>query len=285
MAIRFIVRQPVIFPVPKGPGMERTDATYDVDWEFYDPFYADVDDVDFYTGLARRFGGPVLDAMCGSGRVLVPLARAGFEVVGIDSNERMLALARRKLAGEPAEVRQRATIVQADVRHFDLGRRFNTVIVAFSSINHLLDPGDQDMAMGCLKRHIAEEGALAVASFNPHLDKLGTERIDKEVELGNGDFLSRYSKLTVSPDGGRLHLHYRWELERDGRPLSETESDFDLRLLKPNQLKALLEGAGLEVVERYGGYRGEPLDPGGDIIVFVARPRMVWKENARLLAR
>lgn len=265
--------------------MERTDATYDVDWEFYDQFYEDVDDVDFYTGLARRFRGPVLDAMCGSGRVLVPLARAGFDVAGIDSNERMLALARRKLEKEPIEVRQRAALVQADVRYFDLGKKFNLVIVAFSSINHLLDPGDQDNAMGCLKRHLTEDGALAVASFNPHLEMLGSEKIDKEVELENGDFLTRFSRLSVSPDGGRLHLHYRWELERDGSLLSEKESDFDLRLLKPNQLKALLEGAGLEVVERYGGYRGEPLDPGGDITVFVARPRMVWKENAKLLAR
>jgi len=264
--------------------MERTDANYDVDWEFYDPFYADVDDADFYIGLARRCGGPVLDAMCGSGRLLLPLARAGFEAVGIDSSEAMLSLARKKLAAEPPDVSERVSLVKADVRDLDLGRRFKLVIVAFSSINHLLIPRDQDRAMACLKRHLKEDGALAVASFNPQLEKLNSEHLDKEVELENGDLLSRFSRLEVDPESGLLQVRYRWELERNGRLFKQSESGFHLKLLKPNQLKALLEGAGFEVFERYGGYRGEPLDPKGDVVVFVARPRMVWKENAKLLA-
>jgi len=263
--------------------MERTDANYDSDWEFYDAFYGDVDDTDFYIGLARRFGGPVLEAMCGSGRVLIPMARAGFEVTGIDSSDVMLAAARKKLDTEMPEVQGRVGLVNADVRDMDLGQRFRLVIVAFSSINHLLTPQDQDMAMACLKRHLEDDGALAIASFIPHLDKGHSESLDKEVELDNGDFLSRFSKFEVEPESGLLHVHYRWELERDGNILKDVESDFHLKLLRPNQLKALLEGAGLQLVERYGGYRGEPLDPKGDIVVFVARPRMVWKDNAKLL--
>jgi SAM-dependent methyltransferase len=263
--------------------MERTDASYDLDWEFYDRFYEDVDDADFYIGLARRFGGPVLEAMCGTGRLLLPLARAGIEVTGIDSSEVMLAAAQEKLDVEPPPVKNRIKLVKADVRDLELGRKFRLVIVAFSSINHLLTPRDQDMAIACLKRHLHEDGALAIASFNPHPERYLFEGLDKEVELENGDFLSRFSKLEVEPESGLLKVRYRWELERDGSIYKEVESDFRLRLLKPNQLKALLEGGGLEVVERHGGYRGEPLDPKGDIVVFVARPRMIWKENAKLL--
>jgi ubiquinone/menaquinone biosynthesis C-methylase UbiE len=264
--------------------MQRTDAVYDTDWEFYDDFYADVDDIDFYAALAKRSGGPVLEVMCGTGRVLVPLARAGFEVTGIDSNDRMLEAARRKLEREPPEVRRRAILVKADARDFALGRKFNLVILAFSSVNHLLTPEDQDRAMACLKRHLMEDGLLAVASFNPHPERLHSEKLDKEVELGNGDLLIRYSNLAVNPENGLMRVKYRWEVESGGALARESLSEFDLRLLKPNQLKALLEGAGLQVVERYGGYRGEPQTPGGDIVVFVARPRMVWKENEKLLA-
>lgn len=264
--------------------MERTDAAYDTDWEYYDAFYADVDDADFYGALAKRAGGPVLEVMCGTGRVLVPLARAGFEISGIDSNDRMLEAARRKLAGEPAPVRKRAAVLKADARAFDLGRRFRLVILAFSSVNHLLTPDDQDRAMGCIRRHLADDGLLAVASFIPQPGKLHSERLDREVELGNGDLLIRYSTLSSDAAGTLMHVVYRWQLERRGRIVRESTSAFDLRLLKPNQLKALLEGAGLQVVERYGGYRGEPLDPKGDVVVFVATPRLVWKENAKLLA-
>jgi len=263
--------------------MDRTDAAYDSDWEFYDAIYQDVDDADFYIGLARRFGGPVLEAMCGTGRVLIPLARAGFEVTGIDSSDVMLAAARKKLDTELPEVQGRAGLVNGDVREMDLGQKFRLVIVAFSSINHLLVPRDQDNAMACLKRHLEMDGALAVATFIPHIDKCQLESLDKEVDLDNGDFLSRFSTLEVQPESGLLKVHYRWEVERGGAIIRQVESDFRLKLLKPNQLKALLEGAGFEVFERYGGYRGEPLDPKGDIAVFLARPRMVWKENAKLL--
>ena len=265
--------------------MQRTDAVYDTDWEFYDDFYADVDDIDFYASLAKRSGGPVLEVMCGTGRVLIPLARAGYEVTGLDSNEKMLEAARRKLAGEPADVQRRVTLVKADARDFDLGRKFNLVILAFSSVNHLLSPDDQDRAVARLKRHISDDGLLAVASFNPHPEKLNSEELDKEVELANGDLLIRYSTRTVDPDGTIMRVNYRWEVERNGAIVREMSSAFDLRLLKPNQLKALLEGAGFQLIERYGGYRGEPLDPKGDIVVFVARPRMIWKENEKLLAR
>ncbi len=265
--------------------MRRTDAIYDTDWEFYDDFYADVDDIDFYGGLAKRAGGPVLEVMCGTGRVLVPLARAGFDITGVDANEKMLEAARKKLAKEPPEVRKGASLVRADARDFDLGKRFSLVILAFSSVNHLLSPEDQDRTMACLKRHLSENGLLAVASFIPRQEKLHSEKLDKEVQLENGELLIRYSTLTVTPDTGLMRVKYRWEIERDDRIVREMSSAFDLRLLKPNQLKALLEGAGFQLVERYGGYRGEPLDPKGDIVVFVATPRMVWKENARLLAR
>ena len=265
--------------------MQRTDSAYDADWEFYDAIYEDVDDADFYIGLARRFGGPVLEVMCGTGRVLLPLARSGVDVTGTDSSDVMLAAAKRKLSAEGPDVQGRARLVKADVRDMDLGRKFRLVIVAFSSINHLLTPRDQDAAVACLKRHLEQDGALAVATFIPHLDKCHPESLDKEVELDNGDLLSRFSTVEVQPESGLLNVHYRWEVERQGRIIKEVRSDFQLKLLRPNQLKALLEGAGLEVFERYGGYRGEPLDPRGDIAVFLARPRMVWKENARLLAK
>lgn len=265
--------------------MERTDAAYDTDWEYYDDFYADVDDLDFYTALARRAGGPVLELMCGTGRVLVPLARSGLEVTGIDSNHLMLEKAHRKLSREPADVQKRATLLNADARQFELGRRFNLVILAFSSVNHLLTPDDQDRSMACIRRHLSDDGLLAVASFIPHPGKLHSGKLDREVELSNGDLLIRHSTLSSDAAGTLMHVGYRWQVERAGRMVREWNSELDLRLLKPNQLKALLEGAGLQLVERWGGYRDEPLDPKGDVVVFVATPRIVWKENAKLLAR
>ena len=62
------------------------------------------DDLDFYAGLAGTQGGRVLELGCGSGRILVPLARAGHHVVGVDTSPHMLALACEKLATAGPEV-------------------------------------------------------------------------------------------------------------------------------------------------------------------------------------
>ncbi|HEX5501234.1 MAG TPA: class I SAM-dependent methyltransferase, partial [Thermomicrobiales bacterium] len=77
----------------------------------YDAFPFDAD-LPFYLELAAAQGGRVLELACGSGRVLVPLARAGHRVVGLDASPHMLALAREKLAAAGPEVAARATLVQ-----------------------------------------------------------------------------------------------------------------------------------------------------------------------------
>src|SRR5438093_8785643 len=64
------------------------------DWE-HDPYVADVA---VQVALARRFGGPVLELACGSGRLLAPLANAGLHITGIDSSPEMLARARERLS-------------------------------------------------------------------------------------------------------------------------------------------------------------------------------------------
>ena len=83
----------------------------------YDAFIFE-DDLPFYLDLAKAQGQRVLEVACGSGRVVVPLARAGFDVVGVDVSRSMLALAREKLDAEG--LAGRAELLEADMRRFDL---------------------------------------------------------------------------------------------------------------------------------------------------------------------
>jgi SAM-dependent methyltransferase len=75
--------------------------------EFYDYVvpYATRPDIGFYVGAARQHGGPVLELGCGTGRILIPTARAGIDISGLDSSEGMLKVCRARLDKEPANVR------------------------------------------------------------------------------------------------------------------------------------------------------------------------------------
>jgi len=96
--------------------------------EAYDAFYSSsgpqiAGDVAFYEGIAREVGGPILELACGTGRIALPLAKAGLHVTSVDRSEAMLTIARRKLASLPASVQERLTLVNQDMSALNLGRR------------------------------------------------------------------------------------------------------------------------------------------------------------------
>ena len=133
------------------------------------PAYGVRPDIAFYVAAAEEFGGPVLELGCGTGRVLLPTARAGLSIVGLDRSAAMLDICRGKLAGEAEAVRQRATLLAGDMRSFDLGRRFALVTIPFRPFQHLLTVADQLACLDCIRQHLAPGGTLVFDVFNPLL--------------------------------------------------------------------------------------------------------------------
>ena len=116
---------------------DRTDAG------FYDGFSTGLDgDVAFYVEEARKAGGPVLEIGCGTGRIMIPIADSGVPVFGLDQAPAMLEIARGKVAGLPADTRQRIRLVAGDVRAFDLDQRFNLVVIPYRTFNYMLTVED-----------------------------------------------------------------------------------------------------------------------------------------------
>src|ERR1700683_2119922 len=113
--------------------------------EFYDyiPTVTVRRDLDFYLSAAREYGDAILELGCGTGRVLLPLAREGSNVAGLDISEAMLARCRAKLAGEKDEVRRRVQLQCGDMTDFDLDVTFRLIIIPFRPLQHLLEVEQQ----------------------------------------------------------------------------------------------------------------------------------------------
>ena len=105
---------------------------------YYDlaPIYIERRDKDFYLARARQAHGPVLEIGCGTGRVLLPIARAGVDMTGMDASPEMLEICRRRLQSEGLS----STTILADMRNFQLGSRFALVTIPFRPFQHLFDP-------------------------------------------------------------------------------------------------------------------------------------------------
>jgi len=116
------------------------------------PLYAARQDVAFYVEEAKAARGTLLEVGCGTGRILLPIARAGIPITGIDGSKQMLERCRAKLQGERVE------LVQHDMRDFDLGAKFDLIIAPFRVIQHLATLDDQLRFLETVVRHLAPGG-------------------------------------------------------------------------------------------------------------------------------
>jgi SAM-dependent methyltransferase len=175
---------------------------YGASAEFYDyvPPYSDRPDIAFWVAAAVESGGPVLELGCGTGRVLIPTARAGIELVGMDLSPSMLAICSHKLAEEPADVRARVTLVQANMCDFQLRRDFALATMPFRPFQHLITVEEQIACLETVHRHLAPGGRLILDLFNPSLPFLVDESRSEE----SGD----EPEFTM-PDGRRVMRRFR----------------------------------------------------------------------------
>src|SRR5262249_29739950 len=122
--------------------------------------YRDRQDVAFFVEAATRAGNPVLEIGCGSGRVLVPIAPAGVVFGGVGASPAAPACSRGRLGDEPADVRARARLVEADMRSFDLGRTFTLAALPFRPFQHLLTVDDQLACLRTVRGHLGDGGVV-----------------------------------------------------------------------------------------------------------------------------
>ena len=248
--------------------------------EFYDHIYGflDREDVGFYVDLAKQTGGPVLELGCGTGRVLIPTAREGLHVTGVDLSDHMMAVFRAKLAQESDEVQTRTKIVRADIRDFDLGTQFNLVTVPFRPFQHLITVDEQMACLSAARRHLMPDGWLAMDVFNPNLSRLVDEN-RQEVEemeprqMPDGRTVARnYRTDSIDLDNQVLHIELIYYVTGVEGEQERTVHAFPMRYFFRYEIEHLLARAGFEVEALYGDFERSPYGskyPGE--LIFVAR--------------
>jgi SAM-dependent methyltransferase len=248
--------------------------------EFYDYVvpYATRGDVQFFVDEAIAAKGDVLELGCGTGRVLIPIARAGASITGLDVSTAMLARCRTKLEAESPEVRSRVTLVQGDMTSFDFGKLFALVTIPFRPFQHLLTVQDQLECLTRIHRHLLPGGRLILDLFNPSLDYLVNRPIGVEqpegppVTLPDGRTLVRTFKIVAQDRFTQVNdIEMYYELSANGRSERQTHS-FRMRYFFRYEAEHLLARAGFSVDRLYAGYDRSPYGatyPGE--LIFVAR--------------
>lgn len=238
-------------------------------------------DVEFYLEEALRAGSPVLELACGTARVLLPIARAGIEITGVDISPAMLAVARRKIEKEPPEVRERIQLLEGDMRDFSLDRKFKLVIIAYSSFLHMITPVEQKKALHCIRENLEDGGRLVISTFDPridiiaaHLGPAGTSprRVADFVREDNGHQVIVWDSRTYEP-GDQTARQYRIfeELDEAGQVIQRSYNSITLRWNYRWEMQHLFELCGYGVEALYSDFKRSPYTY-GQSQVWVVRP-------------
>lgn len=263
---------------------------YDGCAAFYDGDYEAagyLDDVPFYIEVARRAGGPVLELGCGTGRVLLEIARAGIEIVGVDASAGMLARLRERLAAEPEAVQRRVRVVAGDVRTVRLGERFPLIVSPFRVVQHLIELADQRAWLATVARHLAPGGELVFDVFQPdyqmiaegEMTAVDVERIDPDT----GRTVRRVSRAVHHPEAQTFEVTFEWLVEgEDGEETPRSATTTITRWFTRGELECLLALEGFEIVDLWGDFAGTPFGPGAEDIILRARRSVASIHNPSL---
>ena len=231
----------------------------------------ELNDIPFYLEEAKHARGPVLELACGTGRLTIPIAQGGIEVVGLDQSASMLASARAKAAAAGVEIEW----IEADCRQFQLGRRFALIFMAFNSMQHLHDPPSLAALFTQVRRHLALEGKFVFDVFNPSLAILTRDPslryIERQYEDPDGRGTITLEQTAVYDDAAQVN-RVTWYFSLPGEKDFRVER-LDVRCFFPQELDLLVGANGSHIEEKYGNFERKPFASGDMKQIVVCRPK------------
>jgi SAM-dependent methyltransferase len=243
---------------------------------FYDWSYAGTDaDVSFYVDLARVHSSPVLEVACGTGRIAIALARHGFCTVGIDFSKHMLEIAEGKRRHEPVRVRELSSFQLADMRDFNLGKRFPSVLVPNAAVFHLDGRVSLLECFSSLREHTEADGILVIDVVSPR--RMANQTVGEEVLVSEG--VNPLTGLHTREFNRKLLIDSRSQIVRvehvytEKRGEEDTRYTFqqDYRWIEHDEGIDLLRRAGFTEIETMGNYKGAAYSADSPRLILKAR--------------
>jgi len=232
--------------------------------EFWDLFRGDTsswDDRFFYLDVVKKYGQPVLDVGCGTGRILLDFMGQGFDIDGVDNSLDMLALLKQKAE----KLNLNPIVYQQEMTALSLPRSYQTILVPSSSFQLLLDPASPPLAMKCFYEHLLPGGNLTMPLMtiwkegNPLESDYSREVIRPE----DGATIRRWSHSRFDPETGLEHTIDRYEIVKDGQVVQSEEHRQSpaTRSYTQTEAVALFEQAGFKDIQVLSEFTFKPVKP------------------------
>lgn len=249
---------------------------YDAIAPFYDIEHAHFDeDLDVYLNFAELSGGPLLELACGSGRLLLPLAEAGFEVTGVDNSASMLNLAEQRL--QQASAGARCRLILQDVRSLHLDQKFRMAFIALGSFAHITTRKEQQQSLQAIRASLVTGGRFILDISNAdarYMEHLSGQVLHQGTwQRDDGAFVSHFVSPASSTKRHLLELTHFYDVHRQGAAVQRTTGRTHLYLFERDEMELLLEQAGFVVKDVYGDFNLGAFELDSPRMIFLAEAR------------
>lgn len=220
------------------------------DGTHYDTWTEREIDIPFYKKQVKKYGDPVLELGCGTGRITIPIAREGYDITGLDLSDRLLRRALDKAKSDDIDIK----LIKGDMRNFSLEKSFNLIFIPFNSIHHILTLDEMEKVLNNVKKHLKPGGRFIVEFFNPDLDVLNRDPNEEHevTEYQNPDGKGEV-KVTECTDYERakqlMHLTWYYDLEENTK-----KREWTVRVWFPREVDAILKYNDFEIEQKYGDF-------------------------------
>ena len=248
--------------------------------EYDDPISYDIEN-DTYTGelkllteWAIKQGGPIIDLACGTGRMTIPLAQKGFELIGVDLHAGMLGRAKKKAE----EVKIQIDWLEQDCTTLQLEQKSPLIYMVGNSFQHFHTNEQQNLVLKSIHNHLEQNGVFIFGVRFPNAEEL-LQPVTEEYWKTYTDTVEnkKVDVYTISDyDSMEQIQHYttiRKYMDNDNNVEEERKTNISLRYTYPKEMERLLTENGLEILQVYEDWNKSSLSRDSDEMIYICTPQ------------
>jgi len=243
---------------------DKFSQIYRWEMEFANP--NQLQDEKFWFELAKETGGPILDIAAGDGRITKSLLKTGFQVTALELSKKMIE--KLQLIND-----ENLTIVNADMKNFNLETRFNLIVVGYFSFQQILNLEEQIQFLKNIKKHLTKNGILGIDIY-PCVCEGNDESQMKMIykRKYENNIVEMYSSYKID----RLDLIKYWKDFYRITSLSTKESiefynEIALKECSPDYMNLLFAKADLKIVAKYGSFNKDVVTQNSENIIYLLK--------------
>lgn len=240
------------------------DLIYDAN--IYDGLNTSLDDLEFYLdSFPRDKKNKILELCCGTGRLTLPIAQAGYSITGVDMTPSMLEKAKIKAHEAGLDIEY----IEGDMRNLDLHMRYDIVFIPFNSIHHLYTNEDLIQTLKVVKKHLKKGGIFLMDCYNPNISLIaeGEKGFQEIAHYTTSDGRAIQIKQLMRYESKSQINRIEWHYKVNGN--FDSVQNLDMRMYFPQELDFYLQSCGFKIRNKFGNFEGDAFQDSSEKQVFI----------------